>query len=107
LTLADLTTRVRASAAHIEPIADRLVDHGLLRRVGDGAFAPTEAGTATLDRLVAARRDTLADLLKGWSPDAHPEVAELLRQLARHFLLDDDTLLRVVDRGPTPVAEPG
>jgi DNA-binding MarR family transcriptional regulator len=32
----------------------------------------TAAGRDALDRLVAARRERLAELLDGWSPEARP-----------------------------------
>jgi DNA-binding MarR family transcriptional regulator len=54
----------------------------------------TPAGVALTDLLVAARRDGLAELLGGWSPDEHPELAELLRTLAQQLLADDGRMLK-------------
>jgi hypothetical protein len=45
------------------------------------------------DRLLAARREGLADLLGGWSPDDHPELAALLRKLSVELTADDDRVL--------------
>ena len=54
----------------------------------------TPAGRAVIDRLTAARRDGLADLLAGWHPEEHPELEALIRQLAHDLLADDDRVLR-------------
>jgi EmrB/QacA subfamily drug resistance transporter len=68
----------------------------------------TPAGVALTDRLVAARRDGLAALLGRWSPDEHPELAELLRAFAHQFLADDDRMLEDVRAGrPSAVSGAG
>ena len=58
------------------------------------------AGRAALDRLAAARRKGLAELLGGWSPDEHEEVVQMVARLASdlmsHALAD-----------PAMVASPG
>jgi EmrB/QacA subfamily drug resistance transporter len=63
------------------------------RGAGDGAPdqspAPqpvlTELGSATAERLIAARREALARLLDGWEPERHSEVAALLSKLAQEL----------------------
>jgi EmrB/QacA subfamily drug resistance transporter len=47
----------------------------------------TELGTATAERLIAARREALARLLDGWEPERHTEVAALLSKLAQELQL--------------------
>jgi hypothetical protein len=74
-----------------EPIAAvfaELRERGL---VGGDAGAPeaTAAGRAHTDRVVAARRDLLAELVAGDRGEAvarRPEVDDLLRRLARELL---------------------
>ena len=53
----------------------------------------TESGKSALDRLAAARRDSMTDLLEGWDPETHPEVVAMIRNLAKALLADDDKLL--------------
>ncbi|MCY0905038.1 MDR family MFS transporter [Arthrobacter sp. H14-L1] len=57
----------------------------------------TAAGRSVVDRLTAARRDGLTELLSGWSPGEHPELARRLEQLARDLLADDNHLILVAE----------
>jgi len=59
----------------------RLADAGL---AADGDLvALTPSGSVAHERLVAARREGLAELLQDWSPEEHAEVAAMLSRLAR------------------------
>jgi EmrB/QacA subfamily drug resistance transporter len=49
----------------------------------------TDAGRAVADRLLVARRETLAELLGDWDPERHAELAALLRRLAPQLCGDD------------------
>ena len=69
-------------------------DHrGLVSRPGGeeniAALTLTERGQAALERLRAAHRDDLAELLEGWSPFRHLEAAARLQILAWE-LIDQD-----------------
>ncbi|MGE5690409.1 MAG: MDR family MFS transporter [Pseudomonadota bacterium] len=55
------------------------------RGLADTAGALTPAGVASADRFFAARREAWADLLGGWSPDAHPDLRALLERITRDF----------------------
>jgi len=46
----------------------------------------TEGGCEIYNRLVAARREHLAELWPEWSPKKREEVAEILRCLARELI---------------------
>jgi hypothetical protein len=35
----------------------------------------------------------MTELLEGWDPEAHPEILDMVRNLARELLADDDKLL--------------
>ena len=51
----------------------------------DGAgptYTLTPAGQEAVEKLIAARRASLARLLEGWSPDQHVDLAQLLTRLA-------------------------
>ncbi len=58
----------------------------------DGPVTLTPAGQAAAERLVGARHDAVADLVRDWNPEQHAELAALLRKLARHLA-----------EGPAPV----
>jgi EmrB/QacA subfamily drug resistance transporter len=81
-----------AEAQAVDParVAARI---GELRELGyvDGpaeAVVLTAAGGDILERLVAARRERLATLLDGWSPEGEAELAALLTRMARDVVAD-------------------
>ena len=70
--------------------ADRGIDAGWIRAelaalderglVGDGA--PTDEGSATVQRLLEARRDCLTELVADWEPDEDSRVNDAIERLA-------------------------
>jgi hypothetical protein len=52
---------------------------------GTPAYTVTPAGREAVEKLVAARRASLARLLEGWSPEQHVDVAHLLTRLANEL----------------------
>jgi EmrB/QacA subfamily drug resistance transporter len=81
-----------AEAHGVDParVAARI---GELRELGfvEGpgeAVVLTATGRDTLDRLVAARRQSLAELLDGWSPEREAELAALLTRMASDTVAD-------------------
>lgn len=97
----DVTIEEVAAALHVDPHrltegVDELESAGLIACVGHGdgpCLEITASGAAAIERLTAARRDTLGDLLEGWEPDEHPEVVAMIHELARALMADDDRLL--------------
>jgi DNA-binding MarR family transcriptional regulator len=87
-----LAERLGVDPERLGTQARRLAAAGLVQDGGE-TLALTPGGRAAVDRLVAARREGLAELLAGWSPEQHPELATRLQELARELLADDDTLL--------------
>lgn len=96
----DLAERAGVPIEHGRPYVDRLVDAGYVRRL-EGTLVITPTGEDAAERLFAARRDGLARHLDGWSPEAHPELTDMLRRLAEASLGDeaDGDVLRP---GPGP-----
>jgi EmrB/QacA subfamily drug resistance transporter len=81
-----------AQARGVDPVrvAARIGELRELRYVEgpDGAVVLTSAGRDAFDRLVAARRERLAELLDGWSPEQEAELAELLTRMALDVVAD-------------------
>jgi EmrB/QacA subfamily drug resistance transporter len=79
-----------AHAVDAERVAARIAE---LRELGyiegpDDAIALTAAGRDAVERLVAARRERLAALLDGWSPEREADLAALLSRMARDVVAD-------------------
>jgi DNA-binding MarR family transcriptional regulator len=70
------------------PFVDRLVSEGMVVR-SNGTLLLTDTGRGAADRLFAARREGLRELLADWSPDEYAELGELLTKLSRALLGDD------------------
>jgi EmrB/QacA subfamily drug resistance transporter len=56
------------------------------------AEALTRDGHATLERLTATGEQRLSDLLEGWRPEEHEELARLIATLAQQFFIDASSL---------------
>ena len=90
-TLAQLARRGHVADTALLPYLQRLQQDGLVELSDDptGSIVLTPQGEAVLDRLLAVRREGLAQLLAGWSPERHAELAEALSLLARGLTCDD------------------
>ena len=53
-----------------------------------GTRALTEEGTAMRERIVTARRENLSEMLQGFSPDRHAELAAFISSIARNVTDD-------------------
>ena len=107
-TVEDLALRLNVDTSVIQPGVDGLVSAGMVDQRFQGAdheFHLTAPGTDALGRLTEARRAGLTDLLEGWNPEEHPEVMEMVKQLAHALLADDERLL--ADAIPHGVATAG
>jgi DNA-binding MarR family transcriptional regulator len=104
----ELADALRVDPSIIQPGLDGLVAAGMIRehqRGADRDLHLTFAGTQALEKLTEARRRGLTELLEGWNPEEHPEVIELVKQLAHSLLADDERL--VADAMPRVVAGAG
>ena len=83
------------TAAHEE-----LARKGLIGPSANGApttEALTSDGHATLERLIATGEQRLRDLLEGWRPEEHEELARMIAALARQFFIDASSLCAPLD----------
>ncbi|HEY5251214.1 MAG TPA: MDR family MFS transporter [Acidimicrobiales bacterium] len=96
-----LAEHLHVPVAAVDRLGDELAGKNLIERRGDRRlFFLPPSGRAALDRLSAARRKGLEELLGGWSPEEHDEVVQMVARLASdlmsHALAD-----------PAMVAAPG
>jgi EmrB/QacA subfamily drug resistance transporter len=91
-----LSGRLHVPLTALTPVLDDLLHAGLAEQAAptpsdehEGQIALTDAGCEARDKLIDARRQELSDLLSGWSPEQHEELAALLGQLARRVLGDE------------------
>jgi EmrB/QacA subfamily drug resistance transporter len=83
----ELGRRGKCDAAKLKAATAELSQKSLIAPgpVAD-VYQLNEAGCELYNRLVAARREHLAELWPEWSPKKREEVAELLRRLARELI---------------------
>jgi EmrB/QacA subfamily drug resistance transporter len=103
-----LAARLQVPIAALIPVLDQLGACGLIavsRGSGDNGARQvtlTPDGLQARDRLVAARRDGLAELLAGCSPEQREELAAMLGRLARALLSDEPAGKVLVGTAPSP-----
>jgi EmrB/QacA subfamily drug resistance transporter len=88
MTLAALSAELRIPEQALAGPIDALCARGIAERSADGALHLTAAGAAMRDRVVAARRKGLADMLARWQPDEHPDVVALIDRMAQALTSD-------------------
>jgi DNA-binding MarR family transcriptional regulator len=102
-TVGEVADRLKVDPSVIQPGLDGLVSAGMIqerRRGADCDLYLTSAGSDALEKLTEARRSGLTELLEGWNPEEHPEVIQLVKDLAHSLLADDERL--VADAMPHP-----
>jgi EmrB/QacA subfamily drug resistance transporter len=83
MTLASLSAELKIPEQQLKPPLDALCDRGIAEKRTDGPLRLTPAGIALRDRMVAARRQGLADMLARWKPEQHPDVLALIERMAQ------------------------
>jgi EmrB/QacA subfamily drug resistance transporter len=86
-TAQSLSDDLQIPLASLEAPLQALCDRGIADKDAAGSLRLTTAGSVMRDRLLAARRKGLADLMARWEPDRHPDVLALLNRMV-------DTLVR-------------
>jgi EmrB/QacA subfamily drug resistance transporter len=84
----ELARQANVTMEYGRPYVDRLVSEHMVVR-SDGILQLTDAGRAAADRLFAARREGLCELLADFSPEQNAELADLLTKLSRALLGED------------------
>jgi len=95
-TVHDVASELKVDKDIIEPGVTGLVAAGMVERVERGDqhdLAVTPLGQDAMVRLTEARRHGLTELLDGWSPEEHPEVIAMVKELAGALLADDNRLV--------------
>jgi EmrB/QacA subfamily drug resistance transporter len=95
-TVEEVGARLKVDPDRLRQAAEALVSAGQVEQVDTGgrrSLVLTADGHDAIERLAAARRDSLTELLEGWDPGDHPEVVTMIRSLAAALLADDDRLV--------------
>ena len=95
-SLDEMSTVLKVDSVQLEPAVAALKGAGMVEQQSQGSgghLVLTASGRAALEALTTARQQSMNELLEGWDPEAHPEVEEMIRQLAKSLLADDDKLL--------------
>jgi DNA-binding MarR family transcriptional regulator len=103
-TIDEVAARLKVDPERLRPGVEALQSAGMVEGVdgpGGSRLVLTATGHQAIDKLALARRQSLTELLEGWDPEAHPEVIEMVRTLAKALLADDDRL--VADARPVAV----
>jgi DNA-binding MarR family transcriptional regulator len=103
-TLAAVAARAKVAVTRIEPGKASLEESGLIAESPEAgpagpALELTPAGHEAVEKLAAARRAGLTELLDGWDPEEHPEIIEMVRRLARALMVDDEKLVADIRSG--------
>jgi EmrB/QacA subfamily drug resistance transporter len=83
LTAPQLEEQLDGDDRQFESELEELGKRGLVYIENDGTITLTTTGRAGYERLVAVRRARLSELLRGWEPEQHRELEELVERLAR------------------------
>ena len=101
----ELAQQANVTMDYGRPYVDRLVSDGLVTR-SNGTLMLTDSGHQAADRLFAARREGLRELLADWSPEEYAELGELLTKLSRGMLGENaDRHLIHAEPTATPAAD--
>jgi EmrB/QacA subfamily drug resistance transporter len=98
--LATLATRYEIDLDTLTAAREELAGKGLIGPSPNGDPSTrvlTGDGHATLERLIATGEQRLSDLLEGWRPEEHEELARMIAALARQFFIDASSLCAPVE----------
>jgi EmrB/QacA subfamily drug resistance transporter len=88
MTLASLGAELKIPEPQLASPLRALCERGIAEKNANGELELTSTGVAMRDRIVAARRKGLADMLARWRPDEHPDVLALIERMAQALTSD-------------------
>jgi EmrB/QacA subfamily drug resistance transporter len=88
MTLASLSAELKIPQQQLALPLHALCERGIAEKNRNGKLELTPAGAAMRDRVVAARRKGLADMLARWRPEEHPDVLALIERMAQALTSD-------------------
>jgi EmrB/QacA subfamily drug resistance transporter len=92
--LEELARRSQVPIARLREARNTLHERGLIA-AEDGSGPRSEltaSGHSVLEQLSTTGTQRLSDLLEGWRPDEHPDLARLIATLAHEFFIDASAL---------------
>jgi EmrB/QacA subfamily drug resistance transporter len=95
-TVGEVAQRLHVDSEIIEPGIAGLIGAGMVTEVTRGDecdLVLTPAGEVAMTQLTEARRSGLTELLEGWNPQEHPELIDMVKDLATSLLADDRRLV--------------
>jgi hypothetical protein len=87
-SLQSLSLDLELAPQRLEAPLKALCERGIAEPDAAGNLRLTAAGAAMRDRVLAARRQGLADLMARWEPDRHPDVLALLDRMVATLVRD-------------------
>ncbi len=88
MTIAALSAELTIPEEELAHPLGALRGRGIVAEIESGHLELTAAGVAMRDRVMAARRKGLADMLARWQPDQHPEVLALIDRFTEALTRD-------------------
>jgi hypothetical protein len=88
ITLASLSVELKIPQPQLASPLHALCERGIAQKNANGELELTSTGVAMRDRIVAARRKGLADMLARWRPEEHPDVLALIERMAQALTRD-------------------
>src|SRR5262245_12752902 len=88
MTLASLSAELKIPQPQLASPLHALCERGIAEKNANGELELTSTGVAMRDRIVAARRKGLADMLARWRPEEHPDVLALIERMAQALTSD-------------------
>jgi EmrB/QacA subfamily drug resistance transporter len=88
MTLASLSAELKIPQSQLASPLHALCARGIAEKNANGELELTSTGVAMRDRIVAARRKGLADMLARWRPEEHPDVLALIERMAQALTRD-------------------
>ena len=85
MSAADLEGRLDVASGQCWGLLARLVAAGMASASETGTYTLSDKGRADYQRLLGQREADMKKMLADWKPDEHPEVVQMMRQLAQSF----------------------